>query len=112
MHSHNYTPAQAYKRSFGEGRALAAIWPGKPGDFSLTHTVLSGWVNDARRDLRFCVRARRLSEWPHALFIRWRQRCARLAGFNDGWKAYREDAATGSIQPPTWERFQGAEANR
>src|SRR5439155_12837403 len=25
MHSHNYTPAQAYHRSFGEGRALAAI---------------------------------------------------------------------------------------
>lgn len=110
MHSHNYTPAQAYKRSFGEGRALAAVWPGKPGDFNLTHTVLLGWVNDARRDLRFCAHTRRLSEWPHALLIRWRQRRARLAGFKDGWKAYREDAVTGSIQPPTWARFQGAEA--
>ncbi len=26
MHSHNYTPSQAYKRSFGEARALAAVW--------------------------------------------------------------------------------------
>src|SRR5690242_17919757 len=29
MHSHNYTPLQAWKRSFGEARALAAVWPGK-----------------------------------------------------------------------------------
>src|SRR5438067_11016026 len=26
VHSHNYTPAQAFKRSFGEARALAAVW--------------------------------------------------------------------------------------
>src|SRR6476469_3665670 len=25
IHSHNYTPVQAYKRSYGEGRALAAV---------------------------------------------------------------------------------------
>src|SRR2546425_7737890 len=28
MHSHNYTPRQAYKRSFGEAWALAAVWSG------------------------------------------------------------------------------------
>src|SRR5438045_1118910 len=32
MHSHNYTPAQAYQRSFGEGRALAAICPEKQNE--------------------------------------------------------------------------------
>ena len=102
MHSHDYSPRQAYQRSFGEGRALAAVWSGQRTDFNFRQTVLLGWLNDARRDLSFCVRARRLSEWPHALLIRWRQRCARWAGFKDGWKTYREDAVTGSINPPTW----------
>jgi rhamnosyltransferase len=89
MHSHNYTPAEAWKRSFGEARALAAVWPGNRTDFNLPRTVLLGWLNDARRDLGFCARTHRLREWPHALRIRWRQRCAKLAGFKAGWAAYR-----------------------
>jgi rhamnosyltransferase len=89
IHSHNYTPTQAAKRSFGEAYALAAVWPGERTEFHWWRTVLLGWLNDAQRDFRFCVRRRRLSEWPHALSIRWRQRCARLAGFQAGWTAYR-----------------------
>lgn len=92
MHSHNYTPAQTHKRSFGEARALAAVWPGRRTDFNWPRTVLLGWLNDARRDLMFCARQRRLLEWPHALRIRWRQRRAKLAGFKDGWAAYREQS--------------------
>ena len=90
LHSHNYTPAQAYKRSFGEGRALAAVWPGGKRDMNLLRTVLLGWVADVQRDLRFCARERCLGEWPHAAKIRWQQRRAKLAGFRDGWKFYRE----------------------
>ena len=90
IHSHNYTPAQAAKRSFGEGYALAAVWPGQKQDLRWPKTVLGGWLNDIRRDLRFCWRRRRLNELPHAMRIRWRQRCARLAGFQAGWAAYRE----------------------
>ena len=41
-----------------------------------------GWINDARRDLRFCLRKGRLREWPHALAIRWQQRRARLLGLS------------------------------
>jgi rhamnosyltransferase len=89
MHSHNYTPQQAYKRSFHEGRALAAVWPGQPDDVRWSSTVLLGWMNDARRDLGFCLRARKLTQWPHALRIRWEQRRAKLVGFRDGWKFYR-----------------------
>ncbi len=92
MHSHNYTPAQAYKRSFGEARALAAVWPGRPEDFNWPRTVLLGWLNDARRDLLYCARTRRLPEWPHALRIRWEQRRARLTGFHLGWNDYRKSA--------------------
>lgn len=89
MHSHNYTPAQAYKRSYGEARALAAVWPGSRMDFNLFRTVLLGWLNDARRDLIFCARQHRLREWPRAIQIRWQQRRAKLAGFKAGWNVYR-----------------------
>jgi len=90
MHSHNYTPAQAYKRSFGEARALAAVWTRPQSEISWPRTVLLGWINDARRDFQFCLRQKRLPEWPHAAKIRWQQRRAKLDGFRDGWKFYRD----------------------
>jgi rhamnosyltransferase len=93
MHSHNYTPTQVYKRSFGEGKALAAVWPGRPAEVNWPRTVLLGWLNDLRRDLVFCARTQRLGEWPHAVQIRWQQRRAKLAGFREGWAFYRNGAA-------------------
>lgn len=104
MHSHNYTPAQAARRSFGEGRALAAVWPGERGDLSFARTVLLGWLSDARRDFAFCRRTRRLREWPHALHIRWRQRWARLEGFAEGWSTFRARGRAAPA-PPTWARL-------
>ncbi len=101
MHSHNYTPAQAARRSFGEGRALAAVWVGSRADFSFTRTVLLGWLADARRDFAYCRRTRRLREWPHAAHIRWCQRRARLNGFNDGWIVFRARGRAAPA-PPTW----------
>lgn len=93
MHSHNYTPAQAYQRSFGEGQTLALVWPGSPAQFRWFRTVLLGWLNDVRRDLVFCTRSRRLQELPHAAQIRWQQRRARLMGFRAGWAQYRQHPA-------------------
>ena len=90
MHSHNYAPEQAYRRSFGEARALAAVWTGKPADFNWPRTVLLGWLADLGRDFQFCASHRRWGELPHAARIRWRQRQARLAGFKAGWAHYRE----------------------
>jgi rhamnosyltransferase len=104
-HSHNYTPEQAWKRSFGEGRALAAVWTRETGAVNFPKTVLLGWINDARRDFIFCARTRRLSEWPHALRIRWRQRRGKLAGFCDGWIFYRQNGRGAEIQPPTWSNW-------
>ena len=89
MHSHNYTTQQAYKRSFGEAKALAAVWNEPPSAINFSKTVLLGWTNDARRDLIFCSEQKRLREWPHAARIRWHQRRAKLAGFREGWKYYR-----------------------
>jgi rhamnosyltransferase len=89
MHSHNYTPQQAYKRSYGEAKALAAVWEGACEDFNWRRTWLLGWLGDARRDLVYCLRNGRLREFPHAVRIRRQQRLARLAGFKEGWRFYQ-----------------------
>jgi len=88
MHSHNYTPHEAYKRSFGEAKALAAVWSGDPHEINWPTTFLLGWLNDARRDLGFCLRTHQLSEWPYAVRIRFQQRRARFTGFREGWEFY------------------------
>ena len=90
MHSHNYTPAQAYKRSFGDAKALAASWQGKAGEFNFLRTQLLGSLSDLRHDFKFCLREGRLSELPHAARIRWEQRRGKLAGFHEGWATYRQ----------------------
>jgi rhamnosyltransferase len=94
MHSHNYAPAQAYKRSFGEAQALAYVWTGKPRDINWPRTVALGYVNDVKKDFKFCARHGRLREMPHALRIRWQQRRARLAGFRHGWRLYRQNPSS------------------
>lgn len=86
MHSHNYTPEQSYKRSFGDARAIGKAWTGSPRAFNWVKTVMLGWLGDARRDAAFCLREGRLSEWPHAARIRWQQRRGKLAGFRQGWR--------------------------
>lgn len=112
MHSHNYTPDQAWKRSFGEGRARAAVWEGSdPNHFNFSRTVLLGWLNDLRRDLWYCVRTGRLHELPHAGLIRWRQRRALLAGFHDGWRWYRMDTGYGDVRPPVCHALPAAGGN-
>jgi len=89
IHSHNYTAEQAYRRAFGDAKALAASWPGSDTDFNWLKTVAVGWVNDFRHDLKFCFKNRRLRELGHAATIRWNQRHGRLDGFRTGWKTYR-----------------------
>jgi rhamnosyltransferase len=91
MHSHAYSPLQAYKRTFGEAKALAAVWKHPPQQFSWPRTVLLGWLNDLRRDVVYCTRNRRLDELPHAARIRWHQRRAKLAGFREGWQFYKRE---------------------
>jgi rhamnosyltransferase len=69
-----------------------------------------GTLNDARKDLGFCLRHRRLAEWPHAVRIRWLQRRARLAGFRDGWAHHRAGPVQG--QPPLWARWIAPNLNQ
>ncbi|HTG45997.1 MAG TPA: glycosyltransferase [Verrucomicrobiae bacterium] len=90
MHSHNYTPAQAYKRSFGDAKALAASWKGKPAEFNFLKTRLLGWASDFRHDVRFCLQEGRILELAHGARIRWEQRRGKLNGFREGWTLYRQ----------------------
>lgn len=83
-HSHNYAPRQAYKRSFSEALDKTAMDPAHAPAVTSPRIGL-GWLNDIRRDLGFCLRERRLAEWPHGWRIRWAQR----RGRRDGWKAGR-----------------------
>ena len=85
MHSHNYTPQQARKRSFGDARAIGQAWQENPIEFNWLKTVGLGWLNDLRHDAIFCARTSRLGELSHAAHIRWQQRSGKLAGFRQGW---------------------------
>ena len=86
MHSHNYTPEQARRRSLGDARAIGRAWPeARSVAWSWGRTVLLGWLKDLRHDARYAMRTRRLGELPHALRIRWMQRTGKLAGFRQGY---------------------------
>ncbi len=90
MHSHNYTPRQAYKRSFGEAWALSAVCSpseGRPG----ARALLLGWLRDAQGDLRYCARTGRLPQLAGALGTRWQQRLGRRHGMSAGWQMHRVD---------------------
>jgi rhamnosyltransferase len=91
MHSHNYTPSQAYKRSFGEAWALAAVWAGPKKDFDARRLLLLGWLREACGDLLYCQRTGRLNQFARGLAIRWQQRLGRLHGFRAGWQMHRVD---------------------
>lgn len=93
MHSHNYTPEQARRRSFGDARAIGKAWRGSPRKFNWLETVALGWLSDLRHDVKFCANTRRLGELPHAARVRWRQRTGKLAGFRQGWREAHGGAA-------------------
>jgi len=90
MHSHNYTPAQAWKRSFGDARAVAKAGKAPPVDNRWLKTVVLRWINDLQHDVRFCARNGRLGELPYAARVRWQQRCGKWAGLCQGTRERKE----------------------
>lgn len=88
VHSHNYSPREAYQRSFGDARASAAWVTDERRMKSFWRTVLVGWLSDVRHDMKFCAKNGRLDELPHAAVIRLMQRRGQLAGFREGLKDY------------------------
>lgn len=92
IHSHNYTPGQAYKRAFGDSKANAATAE-SIHEASIRHTVILGWIKDVIRDWKWFGNHRRRSEIFHAMAVRAGQRMGRYKGFHEGWKAYGRDQA-------------------
>jgi rhamnosyltransferase len=84
IHSHNYTPAEARKRARGD--AIAVAQAGNVPDIRRRwhRDVLVPTVRDAMRDFQYCLRNRKLTEWPHAVRVRYNQRLGRLEGYRIG----------------------------
>jgi rhamnosyltransferase len=82
-HSHNYTGRQAYRRSYGDARALAAAGSISAAQTNWLRTLIFGWLSDVRRDVRYCLRFGRTRELGHAAWVRWQQRRGK-------WRGYRE----------------------
>jgi rhamnosyltransferase len=91
MHSHNYTLRQAFRRSYGEAYALAALEAIEESHYNLPRT-LAGAAREGVRDLSYCLRRGRLAEWPHALAVRAWQRAGKFQGFRAGWAHYQPKA--------------------
>jgi rhamnosyltransferase len=87
MHSHNYTLRQAFRRSYGEAYALAALDSVSASHYNLPRTLASA-AREGLRDLSYCLRRGRLTEWPHALAVRAWQRTGKFRGFREGWAHY------------------------
>ena len=91
MHSHNYTPRQAYKRSFGEAWAHSAVCSGPERIAGTRRSLILGWVSDVVGDLSYCRRMNLMGQFSRAPGIRWQQRLGRLHGFRSGWQMHRVD---------------------
>jgi rhamnosyltransferase len=92
LHSHNYTLRQAFRRSYGEAYALAALDAVSASHYNLPRT-LAGAAREGLRDLAYCLRRGRLEEWPHALAVRTWQRLGKFQGFRAGWAHYQPEAS-------------------
>lgn len=101
MHSHNYTPTQAWRRAFGDAMAIGQVWEGQPDAYNFMKTVLLGWLSDLRHDMKFCLRKWRMLELPHAMFVRWKQRSGKLAGFRAGIRSKPEPRPSRKRSPLT-----------
>ncbi|WOO42005.1 glycosyltransferase family 2 protein [Rubellicoccus peritrichatus] len=88
IHSHNYTIKQAYKRAFGDSKAMAATSTVEPRAVNLHYTVALGTVRDFQRDLKWCKQQRKLTEAPHCFVVRLAQRLGKWKGFHAGWTHY------------------------
>jgi len=84
MHSHNYTPQQSYKRAFGDAKAFAIARqfdPIRKTDYSF---IVLGTLKDAAKDIRWCLKNKRITGIPGAIAIRFAQRYGRHMGYKTG----------------------------
>lgn len=92
IHSHNYTVRQAFRRSYGEAFAFAALDPARPDEYGFFKTLIAGGAREMARDFQYCLRGGRIHEWPYAAAVRIAQRLGKIRGFRDGLQRYRPRA--------------------
>lgn len=84
MHSHNYTPAQAYKRAMGDAIAVAQAGNIKDETRAWHRDVFLPACKDFVRDFNYCREHGAIRELPHAFRVRYQQRLGRLHGYEEG----------------------------
>ncbi|MGE9293350.1 MAG: glycosyltransferase family 2 protein, partial [Puniceicoccales bacterium] len=84
IHSHNYTPAQAYKRARGDALAVAQAGNVPRANRTWLRDVLMRAVKDTLKDASYCKQVGKLHELPHAFRVRYEQRRGRLDGYREG----------------------------
>jgi rhamnosyltransferase len=84
IHSHNYTPAQSYKRSKGDAIAVAQAGNAPAQGRNWLRGALLPTIKDSIKDFKYCLKHQRLGEFPYALRVRYQQRLGRIDGYNEG----------------------------
>lgn len=84
IHSHNYTPIEAYKRAKGDAIAVARAGNVPDVQRAWHRDVFLPAVRDTLRDFNYCRREGRLAELGHAFRVRYQQRLGRMHGYNEG----------------------------
>jgi rhamnosyltransferase len=92
MHSHNYTPAQLYRRQYGEGRAEAAIFAWTAWEASLLRYSLLPCARQLLGDWRYCLRRGALGAALAAPVLRLAQGAGRRRGFGVGRRERRQNS--------------------
>lgn len=84
IHSHNYSPAEAYKRARGDAIAVARAGNVPAVNRAWHRDVFLPAVRDTLRDFNYCRRHGRLAELGHAFRVRYQQRLGRMHGYKEG----------------------------
>jgi rhamnosyltransferase len=86
IHSHNYTPTQAYKRAKGDAIAVAQAGNVPNVKRAWHRDVFLPAIKDALRDFSYCRRTGQIGQVLHAYRVRYQQRLGRMHGYNEGQK--------------------------
>lgn len=84
IHSHNYTPAQAYKRARGDAIAVARAGNVPNLRRAWHRDVLLPAIKDTLRDLGYLRRKGQMNELCLAFRVRYQQRLGRMHGYREG----------------------------
>ena len=82
IHSHNYTPAQAYKRAKGDAIAVAQAGNVPKVRRAWHRDVLLPAIKDTLRDFSYFRKHHQLGQLPHAFRVRYQQRLGRMHGYD------------------------------